>query len=59
MVHLRRRLGPEHRDTLAAAAWIEYIQGKKDRPPPEPDQNLTARSPFGPASQFGREGDGA
>jgi eukaryotic-like serine/threonine-protein kinase len=28
--HLRRTLGPEHPDTLAAAGWIDFIQGQKD-----------------------------
>ena len=27
--HLRRRLGPDHPDTLAAAEWIDYIRGKR------------------------------
>jgi hypothetical protein len=26
--HLRRKLGPDHPDSLAAAEWIERIQGK-------------------------------
>lgn len=28
--HLRRRLGPDHPDTLAATEWIDYIRGKRD-----------------------------
>jgi len=27
--HLERTLGPDHPDTLAAAEWIDHIQGKK------------------------------
>jgi hypothetical protein len=29
--YLQRRLGPEHPDTLAAAEWIDYMQGKSDQ----------------------------
>ena len=33
--HLRRRLGPDHPDTLAAAEWIDYIRRKKGGRSPE------------------------
>ena len=29
--HLERKLGPDHPDTLAAAEWIDYVQGKGDQ----------------------------
>jgi hypothetical protein len=33
---LRRKLGPDHPDTLEAAEWIDYIQEKKDDQTPDP-----------------------